>query len=168
MEKNLLVAMSCTKKLEFCAAHRLMGHPGGCGFIHGHNYVVEVTAIQCEDYLNSLGVVADFGTLKSKLQAWLDKNWDHGLILNSDDVDAVTNIGYVPTTDGRTQKLFTFSSINPTAEYMANYLLNNVCVGLFKDEKFAIVKVEVWETPSSKASAYIAECIDDDNEPETI
>ena len=36
--------ITCTRRLTFCAGHRVLGHESKCAHPHGHNYVVYVTA----------------------------------------------------------------------------------------------------------------------------
>ena len=53
--------ITCTRRIQFCAGHRVMGHEGKCRNLHGHNYVVFVTAQA--DELDSVGRVIDFSVL---------------------------------------------------------------------------------------------------------
>ena len=55
----------CCVKIEFDAAHRVIGHQNKCRYLHGHRYVLEVTAVS--NVLNSIGMVVDFGFLKTKI-----------------------------------------------------------------------------------------------------
>lgn len=50
---------------EFSAAHQIPGHPGPCARMHGHNY--RVIARFTGHKLDRMGMVADFGELKSLL-----------------------------------------------------------------------------------------------------
>ncbi len=64
-------------------AHRLAGHVGPCGRLHGHNYLIE---IELRGHaLNKSGMIIDFSEVKKLLGAWLDANWDHKLMLAQDD-----------------------------------------------------------------------------------
>ena len=64
------MARTCTRKLEFDAAHRVMEHESKCRHLHGHRYVAEVTVATSE--LDGLGRVLDFGLLKTELGGWID------------------------------------------------------------------------------------------------
>lgn len=50
--------MRLTTALAFDAAHRILGHPGGCAYLHGHAYHLEVTV--GAETLDRLGMVMDF------------------------------------------------------------------------------------------------------------
>jgi 6-pyruvoyltetrahydropterin/6-carboxytetrahydropterin synthase len=139
--------MICTRKLEFDAAHRVMLHESKCKYLHGHRYVVEAsfTAKDGADALDALGRVIDFGVIKSVLGAWIDTYWDHNTILNQADKalgDMIAkqlqqNIYYMPS--------------NPTAENMAEYLLNSICPRLFANHEVRCVSIKLYETPNCSA-----------------
>ena len=132
--------MTCTRRIEFDAAHRLREHEGNCKNLHGHHYIIEASF--GGDTLDSVGRVIDFGVIKKRLGAWIDTNWDHNTILwekdrpLGDSIAAETkqNIFYLPS--------------NPSAENMALYLLNEVCPKLFSDTGIACTKLRLYETPN--------------------
>jgi 6-pyruvoyltetrahydropterin/6-carboxytetrahydropterin synthase len=137
MSKNTI---TCTRRMEFDAAHRVVGHEGKCKHLHGHRYVVEASfAAQA---LDDVGRVVDFGVIKEVLGAWLDENWDHTAVLFDKDkalgkaISDITgqNIFYLPA--------------NPTAENMAQYLLHTVCPELFKGQPLECVRIKLCETPN--------------------
>ena len=72
-----------TRRLEFDAGHRVFGHESKCATLHGHRYVVEVTAQAAK--LDSVGRVIDFSVLKERIGAWLDEKWDHNVIVFEQD-----------------------------------------------------------------------------------
>jgi len=74
---------TCTRRIQFCAGHRVAGHENKCNNLHGHNYVAFITA-QAHN-LDNLGRVVDFSVLKDIIGGWIDDNWDHGLILWRED-----------------------------------------------------------------------------------
>lgn len=39
-----MTTITCTRRLQFCAGHRVLGHEGKCARPHGHNYTLFVTA----------------------------------------------------------------------------------------------------------------------------
>ncbi len=133
------MTITATRKLEFDAAHRVKRHESKCKNLHGHRYVVEVTAEAPE--LDALGRVVDFGVLKEKLGTWLDENWDHETILW--DEDKILGDAIAAETG---QPIF-YLSENPTAENMAKYLLREVCPKLF-EAPLKIVKITLRETPN--------------------
>ena len=137
--------ITCTRRIEFDAAHRVMEHESKCKHLHGHRYVVEATfAI---DALDSVGRVVDFGVVKTLLGGWIDENWDHTAIL----FDKDKALGKA-VSDVTGQKIFYLPS-NPTAENMANYLLRTVCPALFKDQHLTCARIRLFETPNCYADA---------------
>jgi 6-pyruvoyl tetrahydropterin synthase/QueD family protein len=76
-----------TRRLEWDAGHRVLGHEGRCRHLHGHRYVAEVTVAAPE--LDDLGMVIDFSVLKEKVGGWIDREWDHNMMLHVSDPLAV-------------------------------------------------------------------------------
>lgn len=138
--------ITITRKLEFDAAHRVMNHESKCSTLHGHRYVVEVTATAME--LDKLGRIIDFSVLKEKIGSWLDQLWDHTTILFEEDVETVMAVSRAPA-----YKPVAVVPFNPTAENMANYLLRTICPQLLLDTGVIVTKVVVWETPNCCAEA---------------
>lgn len=130
----------CTRRIEFDAAHRVVGHEGKCKNLHGHRYALEVSFVAKE--LDTLGRVVDFGVIKEKLGEWVDTNWDHTTILFDKDKPLGKAISDI------TQQTVFYLPSNPTAENMAEYLLKQVCPGLFKDLPIECVRVKLYETPN--------------------
>ena len=135
--------ISCTRKLWFCAGHRVKGHEGKCRHLHGHNYIVYITA-QAE--LDSIGRVIDFSILKQKFGDYIDKNFDHGFLLWDIDREAIESVSLV----GR-QKLFLLP-YNPTAENIAKFLLEKSAEILGTDE-VRVTSVKIYETENCFAEA---------------
>jgi 6-pyruvoyltetrahydropterin/6-carboxytetrahydropterin synthase len=141
--RRRLMAISITRRFEFCAGHRVYGHEGKCAHVHGHQYFVEITVTTPR--LDALGMVIDFSAIKEVIGTWIDLNWDHGMLLNVDDplVDFWA-------TELRGHKYFALP-YNPTAENIARYLLQKVCPEEMPD--LTTTKVKVWETPNCYAEA---------------
>ena len=139
--------VTATRRIQFCAGHRVQGHENKCRNLHGHNYVVffEARAQQ----LDSLGRVIDFSVLKEKLGGWIDENWDHGFVLGEADHQARTVIGGLAT-----QKLYIMPT-NPTAENMAEYLLRTVGPKQLEGTGVELCRVTVWETENCYAIAEV-------------
>ena len=134
--------IAVTRYHDFSAAHRIVGHQGKCARIHGHNYRVH---FHCQGEPNEMGIVIDFANIKNSLCAWIDTNWDHRLIMWSDDLGAWD---LVPVLGDD----ITFVPFNTTAENMAQYLLE--VVG--PDElppNIQLAKVIVEETRKCSAMA---------------
>ena len=134
--------ITCTRRLQFCAGHRVMGHENKCANLHGHNYVVFITAKA--DDLDSLGRVIDFSVIKSKVGNWIEQYWDHGMVLYEQDVETIEAIRKLDT------KLYPLP-YNPTAENMAKWLLFDICPRLFKDTGVVVTKIVLWETENCYA-----------------
>ena len=130
----------CIRKLEFDAAHRVMGHENKCKYLHGHRYKIE--AYFEAKSLDNIGRVIDFGQIKEILGDWVNNNWDHTTILCKEDNELGNAISLVTN-----QKIYYIDS-NPTAENMALYLLNVICPSLFKDEEIQCKEIILHETPN--------------------
>jgi len=132
--------LECTRKIEFDAAHRVVDHENKCKYLHGHRYVLEITANSSE--LNKIGMVADFALLKTVMKEWIDTHFDHNVILNVSD----KSLGeYIEKYTG--QSVYYLNS-NPTAENIALHLLEDVIPLLFTKSLFHIVRVKLYETPN--------------------
>ncbi|MCC8417301.1 MAG: 6-pyruvoyl tetrahydropterin synthase family protein [Rickettsia endosymbiont of Bryobia graminum] len=132
--------IQCTRKIEFDAGHRVIGHKNKCQFLHGHRYVLEVTA--GSNVTDSLGMVIDFGLLKSIVKKWIDDNFDHSLILHQQDKEIGDKIS-----SWTGQKIY-YLQQNPTAENIALHLKNDILPTLLTDNDFMILKVKLFETPN--------------------
>lgn len=138
---------TATRRIQFCAGHRVAGHENKCRNLHGHNYVVFFEAEA--DQLDDLGRVIDFSVLKHKLGGWIDVNWDHGFILGEEDSRARAVIGGMA---GQKQYVM---PLNPTAENMAGYLLREVGPAVLADTGVRLVKVILWETENCYATVEV-------------
>ncbi|MFQ3306790.1 MAG: 6-pyruvoyltetrahydropterin/6-carboxytetrahydropterin synthase [Candidatus Midichloriaceae bacterium] len=132
--------IQCTKILKFEAAHRIIGHQGKCKMLHGHSYVIELS-FESEE-LDELGMVVDFSIIKKKLKSWIDKNWDHNVILNIE--DKVLG-GYIK--ECLDQEIY-YMNGNPTAENMASHLLYEIVPVIFQDQHIKCTQVILRETQS--------------------
>ncbi len=138
--------ISCTRRIEFDAAHRLINHESKCRFLHGHRYVVQATFV-ADEGLDVIGRVVDFGVIKAKLGGWIDSNWDHNTILWEKDKELGASI------EGFTNQKIYYLPTNPTAENIASYLLEKICPLLFDEDKIKCVKIKLEETPNCSADA---------------
>lgn len=138
--------ISCTKRIEFDAAHRIIGHSSGCQMVHGHRYAVELTFSSAN--LDEMGMVIDFKEIKSRFKSWIDSNFDHNIILHRDDKALGDLIeGYTG------QKVF-YLDYNPTSENIAYYLFSTVLKEVFMDAPHYISlceRIKVFETPTSNS-----------------
>ncbi|HJT66893.1 MAG TPA: 6-carboxytetrahydropterin synthase [Pyrinomonadaceae bacterium] len=131
----------CSRRLQFCAGHRVYRHESKCAHLHGHNYVVifHATAPQ----LDEIGRVIDFSELKNRLGRWIENNWDHGFVLYKEDKEAIEALKNV-----RGQKIHLLET-NPTAENMAEYLLRVVAPEQLGGTHVTVNKVVLWETENA-------------------
>ena len=136
------------KRIRFCAGHRLLRHEGKCANLHGHNYLAEFFVTG--DAVDAVGRVIDFADLKRRLKGWLDEHWDHSFILFDEDEQAIRAIKSVEP-----HRIYILP-VNPTAENMARYLLDDVCPGLLEGTGARAIKVVVWESEDSYAEASVA------------
>lgn len=140
--------ISCTKRIEFDAAHRIVGHSSGCQMVHGHRYAVELTF--SSDEVDPMGMVIDFKEIKNRFKGWIDTYWDHNIILSKADKalgDMIQNY--------TGQKVF-YLDYNPTSENIAFYLFDVVLKEVFTDLPHYVGLcscIRVFETPTSN-SAY--------------
>lgn len=125
-----------TRELSFSYGHRLLGYPGKCHFLHGHNGRVEVT--MAADSLNEQGMVVDFGEIRATLEDWVDKTLDHHTILSQDDplVSVLQEQG----------QLVLVLETPPTTENLARFIFQQA-----RKLGFSVLSVRVWETPKSFA-----------------
>jgi 6-pyruvoyltetrahydropterin/6-carboxytetrahydropterin synthase len=116
-------------ELSFSAAHCLVGHPGRCASLHGHNY--RVVVVVCGERLDEQGMVIDFGDLKEICGRVIDP-LDHTML----------------------NELEPFADRNPTAEALAEHIHGEVerelSVGGRADVRLA--RVTVYESERSYAT----------------
>ncbi len=143
-----MASITCTRRIQFCAGHRVYGHENKCSNVHGHNYVLYATA-QAEN-LDTIGRVIDFSVIKEKLGGWIDKYWDHGFIYLQEDHDIRTVLSSIKNSQGKKTKFYRMLN-NPTAENMAHHLLFDICPELFEDKGVTITKIVLWETENCYA-----------------
>jgi 6-pyruvoyltetrahydropterin/6-carboxytetrahydropterin synthase len=127
---------SVTQELHFCYGHRLLGHPGKCGRLHGHNGVLRLT-LQTES-IDERGMVADFDQITSAMRRFLDERFDHRLLLQRDDPAAAALRAAGET--------FVALEVSPTAENLARLAYEHA-----RERGLAVVAVELVEQPGSTA-----------------
>jgi len=145
MEKRFS-GLTVTRRIPFCAGHRLIGHEGKCRHLHGHNYVEFLTA--ATGGLDHVGRVVDFSVLKERIGEWIDQHWDHSFIVNEAD-SALRD--FLRTTSQPHHCM----GVNPTAENMADHILRVVGPSVLEGTGVHLVKVELWETENCCAVAVL-------------
>jgi 6-pyruvoyltetrahydropterin/6-carboxytetrahydropterin synthase len=133
---------TCTRRLEFDAAHRVMNHESKCANLHGHRYAAEVTCRA--EGLDSLGRVIDFSAVKMLVGRWIDEHWDHGTIVHQAD------LGLIALCERERWRLYRTTK-NPTSENVAEELFR-VASSLLAPSGIAVQQVCVYETPNCWAA----------------
>jgi len=142
-----MISIACTRLLEWDAAHRVLRHESKCAHLHGHRYRAEVTIEGRR--LDEVDRVIDFGVIKARLGAWIDDRWDHGTLVNHEDLDLLS------WCLDHSQRVYVIRG-EPTAENIAVELLALAGQMFDADRDGLVVKaVRVWETPNCFAEARI-------------
>lgn len=131
---------------DFSAGHRVHGHESKCAHLHGHNYRVHFDcAPSGARSLDAVGRVIDFSVIKDKLCQWLEDNWDHKFLVSDEDPIALT----LYETDPAGVVLLPF---NPTAENMAEYLVEIIGPEQLRGTGVQVIACRVEETRKCTAS----------------
>jgi len=131
---------------DISAGHRVVGHENKCRNLHGHNYRVH---FMCETpHLDKVGRVVDFGVIKSHLCMWLEDNWDHKMLIWAQD-PLLERLRDAHPMFMMSVKVVPF---NPTAENMAEFLVNVVGPHQLRDTDVTLRKVRIEETRKCSAS----------------
>lgn len=146
---------------DISAGHRVHGHESKCRHLHGHNYRIFFTVapalvgmLSTEQEaiipfktanLDGLGRVIDFSVVKSTLCEWLEQNWDHKfLIWDHDPLSRyLLDLGDVG---------IVLVPFNPTAEAMAQYLVEVVGPALLDGKGVVLISCRVEETRKCSAT----------------
>jgi 6-pyruvoyltetrahydropterin/6-carboxytetrahydropterin synthase len=135
---------------DICAGHRVAGQGGKCEHLHGHNYRVHFTVEGACDAamidkdtaittgLDSVGRVLDFSDIKSRLCMWLEDNWDHKMLMWKDDLLSAHVKDIDPSC--------VIVPFNPTAENMAQYLVETIGPQQLEGTSVVLVEVKIEET----------------------
>ena len=105
---------------DFAAAHQLLGYPGECSRVHGHNWKLEVEVLATE--LDDIGMGIDFKAIKQAARQATDR-LDHRHL----------------------NELEPFKTSNPTAENIASHLYREISSRL-NGPRIRVVAVTLWET----------------------
>ncbi|MDR1244037.1 MAG: 6-carboxytetrahydropterin synthase QueD [Endomicrobium sp.] len=118
--------LSVTK--NFSSAHCLREYKGKCENLHGHNW--KIKAVFCGTKLDKTGMLIDFTDIKKHLEKII-LYLDHKFL----------------------NEIEPFNRINPTAENLASFILEQL--KSIETENAKVCEVEVWESQSSCAIASI-------------
>ncbi len=130
------------KEITFDAAHRLFGYQGKCANIHGHRYRVLV-ALNYKEVRDD-GLSVDFSRIRDSVGKWISENWDHKLLLSSNDPLGRHLVDSNMCTES---SIFSFEK-NPTAEVLAEYLVSVVIPYQWPYLGHILHSVSVYETPT--------------------
>ena len=127
---------SVTKRIDFCYGHRLLDYDGVCKHPHGHNASVEIEVRTGQ--LDHRNMVCDFSDIKRIVKGWIDKEFDHKMLLRHDDplVTSLRQLG---------EPVFICAS-NPPVEHIAQLIFQHA-----SQQGLPVMRVKVWETPTSYA-----------------
>lgn len=145
---------------DISCGHRVHGHESKCAHLHGHNYRIHFTCVagpqegrrfigapasRDGEGLDNLGRVIDFSVIKAKLCEWLEAEWDHKFLVwemdpAKDALAAIDPAGVVAV------------PFNPTAERMAEYLVNVVGPTMLRGTGVVLASVRIEETRKCAAS----------------
>ena len=140
---------------DISTGHRVVGHENKCRHLHGHNYRIHFV---CEaDQLDTVGRVIDFGVIKEKLCMWVENYWDHKFLAWEND-PVIKEIYDVLGSDqeGHPSGFFgesiVFVPFNPTAENMAQHLVEVIGPQQLAGTGVTLVSVRIEETAKCSAS----------------
>ncbi len=136
--------MHLTRRFTFDAAHRIVGHPGKCSYLHGHTYHLEVPVRATR--LNSLGMDIDFDDLRTLVRKAVLDRWDHATLLAETDplVYAIAGVQA-----DRPEKVVCFKD-NPTAESLTRQAWEAIRPVLPANLQLFRVKIEETSQCSSE------------------
>ena len=132
--------LTCTRRIEFDAAHRILNHESKCKMLHGHRYALEASFAAKK--LDKLGRVIDFAEIRKLLGDWIDEHFDHNTILSIKD----KKLGEKISSETK-QKIF-YLDENPTAENIAKFLFAEICPKIFARKNVKCVSLKLYETPN--------------------
>jgi len=138
--------LTCIRRLEWDAAHRIPRHESKCAAFHGHRYAAELHCTAPE--LDDRGRVIDFGVIKALVGGWIDQHWDHTAILMTGDPDAVVQ-AIAASNEAHGRPVY-WMDVPPTAENIVAELAR-VAGPMLAERGVELVRVRLWETPNGSA-----------------
>ena len=146
---------------DFSYGHRVVGHENKCRHLHGHNGRVHFvcSAEPWSESLDHIGRVIDFGVIKERLCMWIENNWDHKFLAWEKDLAMLSIVSALDETHRNDSLEITEGSIvwtpfNPTAENMAQYLVEVVGPQQLEGTGVELVSCTIEETAKCSASFY--------------
>lgn len=145
---------------DISVGHRVHGHESKCAHMHGHNYRITFV-VRAKDFrsdLDIIGRVLDFSVIKDRLCMWLENNWDHRFLAHEDDpvmrglLRAAQNLQ--PDDAFLACTSMVWVPFNPTAENMAQYLVEVIAPRQLSDTGVEVIACKVEETRKCSATFY--------------
>lgn len=146
-----------TRRFWFSYGHRVFQHESECANLHGHNATLFVTV---KGPLDQQGRIIDFKELKSRVDPWLQKYWDHSMLWFKDDpvgqfLYGLSAVVHTAALD-EIHRMKNFQCpFNPTAEEMCTYLAEKVIPDLLTGTELQVVNVTMYETDNCSASVEV-------------
>lgn len=140
---------------DISCGHRVVGHESKCALLHGHNYRVHFVCRA--EQLDVIGRVIDFSVIKQRLCQWLEDHWDHRFLAWKSDgllrgiYDTAQKGGL--DTDSLLTASVVWVPFNPTAEQMAEHLLNVIGPLQLEGTGVKLISVKIDETRKCSAKA---------------
>lgn len=128
---------------DISMGHRVVGHESKCRHLHGHNYRIHFVCTA--PALDALGRVIDFAVIKERLCLWLEKYWDHRMMLWEQDPLLDELKALVPED-------LVIVPFNPTAEAMAKYLVEVIAPQQLAGTGVVLASCKVEETRKCSAT----------------
>ena len=138
--------LTCIRRLEFDAMHRVPRHESKCAAWHGHRYAAE---IYCSaEALDDRGRIIDFGVVKALVGGWIDDHWDHTALIMRGDPDPATEA--IAASNADKGRPVYWMDNPPTAENIVAELAR-VAGDLLEPKGVEVVRIRLWETPNGSA-----------------
>ena len=149
---------------DISTGHRVVGHENKCRHLHGHNYRIHFVCEAGE--LDTVGRVIDFGVIKAKLCMWVENNWDHKFLAWENDPvmlriadltevwDRPFNGGDAGEADTILKQSIVWTPFNPTAENLAQHLLDVIGPQQFAGTGIELICVRIEETAKCSATCF--------------
>ncbi len=138
--------LTCIRRLEWDAMHRIPDHEHKCSAWHGHRYAAEIHCTAPE--LDHCGRVVDFGVIKREVGGWIDEHWDHTAIVMKGDPDPAT--AAIAASNAAHGRPVYWIERPPTAEAVVAELAV-IARRLLEPHGVEVVRIRLWETPNGSA-----------------
>jgi 6-pyruvoyltetrahydropterin/6-carboxytetrahydropterin synthase len=148
---------------DISCGHRVTGHESKCRHLHGHNYRIHFVCIAKSELLplDDIGRVIDFSVIKERLCMWIENNWDHKFLAWERD-PVLQMLYYACTEEGQDsdrldefnilRESIVWTPFNPTAENMAQYLVDVIGPNQLTGTGVKLVSCRVDETMKCSAT----------------